>query len=229
MCGRFTLDLPPELLAELFNLGELCPLLSRFNIAPTQPVAVVRADLSGIRSLALLQWGLIPSWSRDRGGAARMINARSETAADKAAFRQALKLRRCIVPASGFYEWRREGKAKVPHYVTLRDKAPMALAALWESWRSPEGEVVESCTILTTDANPLVEPLHSRMPAILAPADWDRWLDRGIRDSLQVTPLLTPYPAELMQQWEVSSLVNSVQNDSPALVERREAVMSLFD
>lgn len=157
MCGRFTFNLPPELLAEIFGLAELPPIAPQYNIAPTQLVPVVRQFQDGRNHLTLLRWGLIPSWAKDPSIGSKMINARFETITEKPAFRQAIKFRRCLVLSSGFYEWNQEGKVKQPWCIRLKDGTPMLLAGIWESWRSPAGEVVESCSILTTAANRLVE------------------------------------------------------------------------
>jgi putative SOS response-associated peptidase YedK len=217
MCGRFTLQIPAELLAELFGLPDPSEVPARYNIAPTQQVAVIREREGGGNRLDFLKWGLIPSWAKDPSIGSRMINARSETLEEKPAFRTPFKFRRCLVPASGFYEWEVLGGKKVPRYFRLRDGAPMVFAGLWESWRAPDGASVESCTILTTAANSLVEPLHLRMPVILKPGDFSTWLDRN--DPGKLKGLLLPYPAEGMEGWTVSTLANSVKNDHPELIE----------
>jgi putative SOS response-associated peptidase YedK len=219
MCGRFTLQIPAELLAELFGLADPCEIPPRYNIAPTQQVAVVRRRDGGGNRLDFLKWGLIPSWAKDPSIGPRMINARSETLEEKPAFRSAFKLRRCLVPASGFYEWEVVGGKKIPRYFRLRGGAPMVFAGLWESWRAPDGASVESCTILTTCANSLVEPLHQRMPVILARGDFATWLDGNPGDPGGLKRLLRPYPAEGMEGWTVSTLANSVKNDHPELIE----------
>jgi putative SOS response-associated peptidase YedK len=218
MCGRFTFNIPPELLAELFGLPEPPAIVPRYNIAPTQMVPVVRQHPDGQNRLDLLRWGLIPSWAKDLSVGARMINARSETLTEKPAFRQAAKYRRCLVPASSFFEWKTQGKAKQPWLIRLRDGSPMVFAGLWETWKSPGGEVIESCSILTTAANPLVAPLHDRMPVILSPATYGGWLNRQLTDAGNLMHLFQSYPAEKMDLYPVSPLVNNVRNESPELV-----------
>jgi len=219
MCGRFaSFDLPLELLSELFGIASSPPLPSRYNIAPTQMVLVIRQLPDGQNHLELPRWGLIPSWAKDPSIGSKMINARAETITEKPAFRQAIKYRRCLVLASGFYEWKKEGKAKQPWYIRLKDGAPMVFAGIWESWRSPEGEVIESCSILTTAANRLVAPLHDRMPVILSPDEFNGWLDRQITNPASLVHLFSSYPADLMETFPVSPLVNNMKNDSADLV-----------
>jgi putative SOS response-associated peptidase YedK len=218
MCGRFTLHLPPDLLAEIFGLSEIPVFPSRYNIAPTQQVAAIREKANGLREMDFLRWGLIPSWAKDKSVGNRMINARSETVAEKPAFRKAVRLRRCIVPASGFFEWREAEKRKLPFYLRCRDGSPMAFAGMWDAWKSPEGETVESCTILTTSSNELIEPLHDRMPVILHSEEYHLWLNREITDPEKLMPVFRAYPANLMEMYPVSELVNSPRNDSPDLI-----------
>ncbi|UPU37845.1 SOS response-associated peptidase [Geomonas paludis] len=218
MCGRFSADVSAEVLLQTFNLSGLPVINPRYNVAPTQQVAVVREGADGGNRLDLLHWGLIPAWAKERTIAYKMINARSETLLEKPSFRQAYKYRRCVVPASGFYEWRHEGKAKLPHYIRIRDGLPMLFAGLWESWKSPEGEVVESFTILTTAANKLLESIHERMPVILHPAECGRWLDRSVTNTSGLATLFQPYPADLLEMWQVSPLVNTVKHHSYELI-----------
>ena len=230
MCGRFTIDIPPELLFELFGLAEFPRITPRFNIAPTQQVPVIRRYGDGQNHLDFLHWGLIPSWAQDKSIGSKMINARSETVTEKPAFRQAIRYRRCLVPSSGFYEWLTEGKEKQPWYIHLKDGSPMVFAGLWETWKSAEGEVVESCTILTTASNRLVAPLHDRMPVILHPDEYRTWLERTTTDPTGLKKMFQPYPADLMEMWPVSSAVNKVGNDSADLVLPVEGATSLnFD
>lgn len=218
MCGRFTLHFPVELLAEIFGLPNLPGLVPRYNIAPTQPAAVVRN--SGVtRKLDLLRWGLVPSWAKDISIGSRMINARSESLPDKPSFRNAVRFRRCIVPASGFFEWKPEGSHKVPYYIRLSDGAPMGLAGIWEAWKTPEDTSLETFTILTTSANPLITPIHDRMPVILHPDAFDLWLDKDVNNPEQLRSLYPPYPADLMTIYPISTLVNSPRNDNPACIE----------
>jgi putative SOS response-associated peptidase YedK len=226
MCGRFTLQVPVELLVEIFNLTlsdiEIMP---RYNIAPTQRIAVIRQDADQQNHLAQLRWGLVPSWVKELKGPL-LINARSETISDKPAFRQAIRYRRCLIPASGFFEWRQEGKAKLPRYIQLKG-ALMVFAGIWESWKSPEEEVLESCAILTTSANSLVAGLHDRQPVILYPSDFNLWLDRHTNDPVQLKHLYRPYPADLMELYPVSTLVNVTKNQGPDLIAPEQE--SLFD
>ena len=214
MCGRFDLHLPRELLAEIFGITVVRDIRPRYNIAPTQQVPAVRTSPDGTRHLELLKWGLIPSWAQDPHMGSRMINARSETVEVKPAFRTALRHRRCIIPANGFYEWREVAGKKHPIYVTLKNNGPMMFAGLWDHWKSPEGELIESCTILTTTSNELIKPLHERMPVILDPEDINPWLDLRINDPVKLKPLFIPYPSELMKMYPVSDLVNSPRNDT---------------
>lgn len=220
MCGRFTLITPAEALAEQFQLFEIPSLAPRYNIAPTQPVAAVRrVPGDGQRELVLLRWGLVPFWAKDPGIGARMINARSETVAEKPAFRAAFRRRRCLVPADGFYEWRRLERGKQPFYVRLRDERPFAFAGLWEHWEGPDEAAIDSCTLLTTEPNDLIRPVHSRMPVILAPKDYDLWLDPGVQKAELLRPLLRPYPSEGMLAYPISTWVNKPKNDSPRCIE----------
>jgi putative SOS response-associated peptidase YedK len=226
MCGRFALALPLETVTEAFDVQLSTPLPMalepRYNIAPTQPVLAVRlAPDSGERELALLQWGLIPSWAKDPKMGSRLINARSETAAEKPAFRAAFKRRRCLIPASGFYEWQQmngNGKRKQPMYVQAANGRPLGLAGLWEVWQSGDGSVVESCTILTTAANELMAPIHDRMPVIIDPVDYEAWLDPAL-DPGEAQHLLRPYSADNMVAYPVSTLVNSPYNEQPQCIE----------
>ena len=218
MCGRFTLQIPPELLAEIFGLLEIPVFPARYNIAPTQQVPVIRQSGDGRNLFAVMRWGLIPSWAKDPGIGKRLINARCETVAGKPAFRHAVRHRRCIVPASGFYEWQEEGGKKHPLYIRLKDGSPLFFAGLWEQWKSPQGEAVDSCTILTTSSNSLIVPLHERMPVILRREAFPLWLAPEMIDPEKLEPLYLPYPADFMEMWPVSPLVNSPRNDSPELL-----------
>jgi putative SOS response-associated peptidase YedK len=220
MCGRFALFTSPEALARLFGVAEAPALEPRYNIAPTQNIAAVRiAPERKAREWALLRWGLVPFWAADPRIGSRLINARSETAAEKPAFRHAFRLRRCLVPADGFYEWQRLAREKRPYFIRLRERETFAIAGLWEEWRGPEGAAIASCTLLTTEANALMRPLHDRMPAILPPQDYDLWLDPDVQRPEALLPLLKPYPAEAMIAYPVRPLVNNPANDSPLCVE----------
>lgn len=220
MCGRYTLKVPPDLLAGFFQVAGQLDLFPRFNIAPTQAVLTVRADADGIRSWELMKWGLVPSWADDPAIGNRMINARSETAAEKPSFRAAMKARRCLVVADGIYEWKKEPRRKVPHHIRLRSGDPFGMAGLWERWTAPDGGVLHTCTILTTGPNELMADLHDRMPVIIPRPDHARWLDPKIKDPAAVADLLRPYPAGEMEAWPVDTLVNSPANDSPRCIER---------
>ncbi len=218
MCGRFALFLPNESIAEHFHLAQTPMLPLRYNIAPSQPVVAIRLAEqsqqreSQQRELTLFRWGLIPSWAKDLSFSARMINARAETVADKPAFRAAFKRRRCLIPASGFYEWQKANGQKQPVFIHAPDDGLFALAGLWEIWHSPDGDMIESCTILTTEPNELMAPIHNRMPVIIEPEDYDMWLDPGPRPD-DARHLLRPYPSQKMRAYPVSTHVNSPQND----------------
>jgi putative SOS response-associated peptidase YedK len=217
MCGRFTFDIPPELLAEIFGLAEIPTVVPRYNIAPTQQVPVIRQYADGDNHLDHLRWGLVPSWAQDISIGSRMINARSETVTEKQSFKRAIRYRRCVVPSSGFYEWKQEGKVKQPWYIRLKSGSPMMFAGLWETWKSTEGEV-ETFTILTTAANGLVAPLHDRMPVILSGDGISTWLDRNTTNPAGLVHLFQSYPADQMEMWPVSTSVNKVGNDGKELV-----------
>jgi putative SOS response-associated peptidase YedK len=217
MCGRYTLATSTKVLVERFRLAAEAPRLRpRFNIAPSQIVAVVPNGPE--HRLELFIWGLIPSWAKDPAIGNRMINARAETLAEKPSFREALKRRRCLVLADGFFEWRKEGKQKTPVFVRLRSREPFAFAGLWDTWRPPEGNEIRSCTIVTTDANRLLAPIHDRMPVILPPATYDAWLDPRPQESRELQDLLRPFPDEVMEAYPVSRLVNSPANDRPECI-----------
>jgi putative SOS response-associated peptidase YedK len=218
MCGRFTLTTDLDRLAEHFAFRAAhLSYTPRYNIAPSQPVLTL-IDAQEPRA-GFLRWGLIPSWAKDPGIGDRMINARAETVAEKPSFRRALQKRRCLVLADGFYEWRKEGKKKTPLFITLKAREPFAFAGLWETWKSPTGEAIHSCTIITTTPNALMESIHNRMPVILPREAEMRWLDRTVEDPQSLLQLLTPYPAEAMAAYQVSQLVNSPRNDTPACIE----------
>jgi len=222
MCGRFTLRASASVVAEQFAVFDTPPFGPRFNIAPTQPVAVVRLapeQPEAERELVWLRWGLIPSWAKDPAVGNRMINARAETAAEKPAYRDAFRRRRCLVAADGFYEWQRSGRRKQPYFIHMRDDSPFALAGLWESWEGPDHSRIESCTLLTTEPNSLVEPIHNRMPVILAPDDYHSWLDPAGQNLQQLMPLLRPYPGDTMTAHPVSNLVNSPAHEDPRCIE----------
>lgn len=221
MCGRYELHTHPAAVALLFGLPYPPAIAPRYNIAPTQDVPVVRVNRSGERELAQVRWGLVPRWAKDPSIGARLINARAETVADKPAFRMALRRHRCLLPSDGFYEWKTvPGAGKQPMHIGMKDDEPFALAGLMERWLSPAGEVLDTCAIVTTEANSLLAPLHDRMPLIIAREDYERWLDTA---EDEVTDLLRPYPSEAMTFYPVSTRVNAVRNDDATLVERVEA------
>ena len=216
MCGRFSQSASPEVIAHQFKITAPPLFTPRYNIAPSQPVVAIRIDPdTTTRRLVQLRWGLIPSWAKDPKIGNQCINAKSETVAEKPAFRSAFKKRRCLVVATGFYEWQVQGRTKQPLWIGLRSKRPFAFAGLWEHWKPAEGEPVETCTIITTEPNDLMAPIHNRMPVILAPEDYDLWLDPAVREADRLQPLLRPYPAEDMEAYPVSTQVNSPANDAP--------------
>lgn len=219
MCGRFTLNATPEQLLDAFPgliiPGQFAP---RYNIAPTQPVAVIANNQPD--RLDFFIWGLVPSWAKDPAIGNKMINARAETLAEKPAFRAAFRRRRCLIPATGFYEWRQDpnGKSKTPMHIHLTGNRPFAFAGLWESWNGPDGSNILSCTIITTSPNPLMAAIHNRMPVILPPSAYEQWLDPGEPPAGGLLALLQPYPQEHMAAYPVSKMVNSPANDSPECI-----------
>jgi len=222
MCGRFARKSTQEVLAEWLDLDleEMPWFAPTYNAAPQsiQPVVRLNRD-SGSREIALLRWGLVPFWARDARIGSSMINARAEEAAAKPAYREALKKRRCLVPADAFYEWQRlDSRAKLPFAIAMKSGEPYAFAGLWESWRPRDGERLETFTILTTDPNEVMEPIHNRMPVILEPSSYDRWLDVG-DPARPPIDLLRPYPAERMCAWPVSDRVGNVRNNEPSLLD----------
>ena len=220
MCGRFTLTDPDADIAVQFGLPEIPDIPPRYNIAPTQPVAAVRLKArEQARELVMLHWGLVPSWVKDPKIGARMINARSETAAQKPSFRAAFRRRRCLVIADGFYEWQKQNGAKQPFFIHFRDARPFAFAGLWEHWLGPDASEIESCTLLTTEPNDFLRPVHNRMPVILKPEAYQLWLDPEVQQPDQIQPLLRPYPAQDMNAYSVSTFVNRPANDSPRCIE----------
>ena len=200
-------------MAKDFGVQEITEdLQPSFNIAPTQNVAVVLRD--GTTRLVSMRWGLIPSWATDPTIGSRLINARSETLTKRSAFKDAFKRRRCLVLADGFYEWQKTNGKKQPYFIGLKDQSPFAFAGLWERWKNPEGDAVESCALITTDANDIVRPFHDRMPAILQRQEYETWLDLEIQDTMALHKLLQPYPGEAMMAYPVSSFVNNPRNEA---------------
>lgn len=220
MCGRYTLKAPSESLAEMLPGLEITDEISpRYNIAPTQEVAVVPNN--GENRMEYFRWGLIPSWAKDPKIGNRMINARSETLAEKPSFRTAYKRRRCLVLADGYYEWRREEERgpKTPYYIRMESEKPFAFAGLWESWRQAgEDASLQSCTIITCPPNEKLERIHDRMPVILEEEEYDLWLNPEEQAPAELNHLLKPYPAEEMTAYPVSRLVNQPKNDSPECI-----------
>ncbi|MEI2581228.1 SOS response-associated peptidase [Scytonema sp. PRP1] len=216
MCGRFTLSQTAEAIYQTFHVNKIPDLEPQYNIAPTQMVAALLYNPeSKQRQFQKLRWGLIPSWAKDLGMGSKLINARAETAAEKPAFRSAFKHRRCLVVADGFYEWQTKEGKKQPFYFHLKEGKPFGFAGLWEQWRSPQGEEITSCTILTTKCNELLEPIHERMPVILQPQDYSLWLDPQVQTPEPLQQLLHPYPSEAMMAYRVSTVVNSPKHNSP--------------
>lgn len=216
MCGRYELHSHPAAIALAFGLGAAPPVAPRYNIAPMQQVPIVRVNAQGARELAFVRWGLVPRWAKDPSIGARMINARGETLKEKPAFRTAFRRHRCLVPADGFYEWKAAGVGpKQPMRIAMRDGAPFAFAGLTERWLGPDGEPLDTCVIVTTDANALLRPVHDRMPVIVAPTDYARWLDPSLADP---SDLVAPCAADRMTMHAVSTRVNNVRHDDASLI-----------
>lgn len=223
MCGRYTITVSPEELAQRFeaNLPQVIPYEQRFNAAPTQYLPVItntgKEDAEAPRQIRMLRWGLIPSWTRQLDNKFSLINARAETIQDKPMFRSAFERRRCLVLSDGFYEWKKTGTHKTPMRITLADAQPFAMAGLWDSWHSAEGDSIDSFTIITTAANALMQPIHDRMPVILSREGEHEWLDNAA-DKVAWHDLLTAYPADQMIAYAVSTRVNRATIDDPALI-----------
>jgi putative SOS response-associated peptidase YedK len=241
MCGRFRVARKKEILEAEFGANGVpddgLDWVPRYNVAPGQEIAVVRQDAAlPVRRLSQVRWGLIPSWTNDPAAGYKMINARSETAATMPSFREPFRLQRCLIPADGFYEWKRAGKEKLPFCFTLADEGVFAFAGIWDRWKNPQGQWIETCSILTTTPNELVRDIHDRMPVILAPDVYDVWLDPSFHKVPDLLTLLKPYPAEAMRRCRVSQRVNQVKNDDAecaaeidlALSESRESGPLLY-
>lgn len=219
MCGRFTITATPDQLQKSFpGIAIPAQMTPRYNIAPTQPIAVIPNN--GRNAVDFFVWGLIPSWAKDPSIGNQLINARAETLAEKPSFRTAYKRRRCLILTDGFFEWQKNpgGKGKTPHYITLADHQPFAFAGLWEQWFSPDGSEIKSATIITTEPNELMAQLHNRMPVILHPEDYALWLDPAEHPAADLQPLLVPYPTADMLAYPVSTLVNSPANDMSTVI-----------
>ena len=219
MCGRYTLIADLGDLAQRFEFdGTDLSYDPGYNIAPTESVLTV-TNFDG-REAAHMRWGLIPFWAKDPKIGARMINARAETVAGKPAFRNAMKRRRCLVLADGYYEWQKTPAGKRPYRIILKSGEPFAMAGLWETWKDPQGNVVPSCTIITTAANDFLAPIHNRMPVILPRESEEMWLESELEDAASLTGILAPYPEECMDAYEVSTIVNYARNDGPEVIAR---------
>ncbi len=220
MCGRYELHSHPAVIALAFGLAHPPEVHARYNIAPTTDVPIVRVNSEGRRELVRMRWGLVPRWAKDPSIGARMINARGETIADKPSFQMAYRRHRCLLPADGFYEWMPTGHGesarKQPQHVGMADGSVFGFAGLYERWRSEAGEVLDTCTIVTTDANALLRPVHDRMPLIVPPEHYARWLDPA---NVDVADLIVPYPSDAMTYYAVSPRVNSVRFDDASLIE----------
>jgi putative SOS response-associated peptidase YedK len=217
MCGRFAQKSSAKKVSKQFKVEEVPPLVERYSVAPTQSVLVVREP--DAREAVFLKWGLVPRWAKDPAIGNKLINARAETVTEKPSFREAFARRRCLVPLDGFYEWARRGDRKRPFYFHLRGGEPFAVAGLWEVWEGGDDGPLETCTLLTTEANELLAPYHDRMPVIIRPEDYDLWLDAGMRSAELLRPLLRPYSSDAMSAYAVSPMVNSPSTDSPRCVE----------
>jgi putative SOS response-associated peptidase YedK len=217
MCGRFDLHSDPAVLVKLFKIDHFAiEYHPSYNIPPSRQIVVVKDD--GKRHLLQCRWGFLPSWAKDTKIGFNMINARAETVADKPAFKDAFRRQRCLVVADGFFEWRHEGKLRIPVYIRLKSQRPMGFAGLYNTWKSPDGDAICTCSIITTEANELLSPIHDRMPAIIPEAQDELWLDPNISDRDRLMPLLRPYSPDEMEYYEVSSVINKPENDSPEVI-----------
>jgi len=215
MCGRFALKALPGELAARFGLTEYIDFSPRYNISPGTDIPVIRRSPDGQRVLHLLRWGLIPHWSRDPGIGNKLANARGETVADKPAFRDAFRRRRCLVPVDGFYEWKADGRIKQPYYFSLVSGKPMALGALWESWKTPDGSLLRTVCLMTTAASALMEPIHDRMPVILAPEHWQDWFEAPEET---ISHLIAPYAGDDLRVWPVDRRVSRTTEEGESLI-----------
>jgi putative SOS response-associated peptidase YedK len=218
MCGRYAITTAPEAMRRMFGYPEQPNFPPRYNVAPTQPIPIVRVAEGG-RHFALVRWGLLPAWVKDPKAFTLLINGRSDTINEKPAFRNAMKRRRCLIPADGFYEWKRDGAVKRPFYIRRRGGGLVAFAGLWETWVGPNGEELDTAAIVTTDANAVLRPIHDRMPVILPEDAYAAWLDCTNVDAKEASRLLVPAPDDLMEAYEISPAVNRVANDGPDIQE----------
>lgn len=219
MCSRYNLVSPPEAIRALFGLGPFEPFPPRYNIAPTQPVAIVRTSLRGEPELALVRWGLVPSWVKDPREYSLLVNARLETAAEKPSFRGSLRHRRCLVPADGFYEWSGRRGDRIPHLIRLHKGGPMVFAGLWEHWLGADGSEVETMAILTRPADGPVRQIHDRMPVIVSPDQFSAWLDCRSGSAVEVLASLVPLAGEGLDVVEIGTAINDVRHEGPRLIE----------
>jgi putative SOS response-associated peptidase YedK len=224
MCGRYAVTSAPEAIRGLFGYPEQPNFPPRYNVAPTQPIAIVRL-VDGKRQFALVRWGLLPAWVKDPRNFTLLINARGESVAEKPAFSAAMKYRRCLIPADGFYEWKAAGTRKQPYYVRARSGQPLAFAGLWETWTGPNGEELETAAIVTTRANRALADIHERMPVVVPPDAFNLWLDCAKVDVETASVLIAPAAENLLEAYEVSPAVNRTANDNPKLIERHSALV----
>jgi putative SOS response-associated peptidase YedK len=216
MCGRFALNAPPAKLIQQFDLDECAEFSPRYNIAPGTDIPVIRQSPEGKRVLHLLRWGLIPHWTKDPTRTAMLNNARGESLTEKPSFKEAFKKRRCLIPADGFYEWKTEGKTKQPYYFSLKSEETMALAGLWESWTAPDGNILRTVCIITTEANEVMAPIHHRMPVIITPENWQVWLNEPAD---VVGKLVTPPPGKSIRTWAVDRRVSRAVEEGAILID----------
>lgn len=216
MCGRFTLTYNIDAIAKAFHVAPSIQTEPRYNIAPTQDIVALMHN--GEDHLALLRWGLIPAWAKDESIGSNMINARAETLGEKPSFKRLLSGKRCLLVADGFYEWKKEAGGKTPMYITMKDRALFTFAGLWDAWKGPGGELIRTCTIITTQPNDLMASIHNRMPAIIGPEERQEWLDAEQRDTPMLLSLLKPYSTDEMTARPISKLVNNPRNDSAELI-----------
>ena len=228
MCSRYSLTSPHEAVRAYFRYDNEAVFPPRYNIAPSQPVAVVRNTPRGGRKMALVRWGLVPSWVKDPRAFKMLINARAETAADKPSFRAAMRHRRCLIPADGFYEWTGAAGAKRPHLIRPRAGGPMALAGIFETWLGADGSEIETVAILTVAANAAMSVLHDRMPAVIEPMSFDAWLDCRSGTATEIVELLRPAPEDYLDIIEVSRALNNPRNEGPAVQEPAATTLTLL-